>query len=108
MGKRDERLKEAIRELAASFLNRESNKASLVTVTGVNMTDNGKNVTILISVFPEDKEGEALSFARRKRTEIRGKILKELDISHPPFVEIDIDRGEKNRQRIDEISNEKA
>lgn len=107
MSKKDERLKEGIREFSAKYLNEESNKSSLVTVTHVELYDRARRATIYITVLPEEKEEEALSFARRKRTELRGKILKELDIAHPPFLEIDIDRGEKNRQRIDELSSEK-
>lgn len=106
MGKRDERLKEYIRDISARLLNEESNKTSLVTVTSVALADNGRKATIFITVLPEIKENEALSFAKRQRTELRRKIIKELNISHPPFIEIDIDRGEKNRQRIDELSNE--
>lgn len=106
MSKRDERLREGIRELAAVFLNETSNKSSLVTVTSVTLSEDGRKATIGITVLPEDKESEALSFARRRRTELRGKVMKELDIAHPPFIEIDIDRGEKNRQRLDELSQE--
>ncbi len=105
MGKRDERLKEYIRDISARLLNEQSNKTSLVTVTNVALTENSRKAIIFITVLPEDKEKEALSFARRQRTELRRKIIKELNISHPPFIEIDIDKGEKNRQRIDELSN---
>lgn len=105
MGKRDERLKEYIRDISARLLNEQSNKTSLVTVTNIALTENGRKATIFITVLPEDKEKEALSFAKRQRTELRRKIIKELNISHPPFIEIDIDKGEKNRQRIDELSN---
>lgn len=104
MSKRDERMQEGIRELSAKFLNEVSNRSSLVTVTRVELVNNGHRAIIFITVLPEQKEGEALSFARRQRTDIRGKIMKELDIAHPPFIEIEIDRGEKNRQLIDELS----
>jgi len=104
MSARDERLKEGIRGLAATFLNQESNGSSLITVTKVELSPDGKRATVFITVLPEEKEPEALSFARRQRTELRGKVIKVLDVSHPPFLEVDIDRGEKNRQRIDELS----
>ncbi len=104
MSKRDEKMKEAIRELAAEFVNHNSNKSSLITVTDVALSDNGRKATIFFTVLPEDKELEALSFFKRLRTEIRGKILKDLDLARPPFIEVEIDRGEKNRQRIDILS----
>ncbi len=104
--KRTGKLREAIRELASKFFLVESNQSSLITITDVDLYDNDRQAEIAITVLPVEKEEEALSFARRLRTELRGKIMKELRVMHPPFIEIVIDRGEKNRQRIDEISQQ--
>jgi ribosome-binding factor A len=104
MSKKEERLQERIRESAAEFLNKESNQSSLITVTRVELSSDGRRAFIFITVFPEEKEAEGLSFARRKRTELRERILKDLDIARPPFLEVLVDAGEKNRQRIDILS----
>jgi ribosome-binding factor A len=106
MSRQDDKLREAIHELVAKLFNEQSNKSSLITVTRVALTEKARKATVFITVLPEEKEMEALSFGRRLRTEIRGKILEELDIAHPPFIEVEIDFGEKNRVRIEELSRE--
>ena len=59
-----------IKELSAVFLERESNRPSLLTVTSASISPDLKNATILITVLPEEKENEALEFAKRKRREL--------------------------------------
>ncbi|MCC2630480.1 MAG: Ribosome-binding factor [Candidatus Paceibacter sp.] len=101
---KDIKLENLIRELAASFLQRESNGSSLVTVTRVVLTDRVTKATILLSVLPEDKEEEAIEFARRKRGEFKEYVKKNSRIGRIPLFDFEIDIGEKNRQRIDELS----
>lgn len=92
-----------LREIAQAFFQRESSGLSLITVTRATISPDFRNGTIFITVLPEKKEEAALDFARRQRTELRTKIKKELQIKNIPFVEIEIDFGEKNRQHIDEL-----
>jgi ribosome-binding factor A len=65
-----------------------------------------KRATIFITVMPESKEKEALEFAKRKRAELRDFLKKNIEIKIIPFIDIEIDRGEKNRQKIDELLRE--
>ena len=102
---KDQRTEELLKHLAAQFLQRESNRLSLVTVTGIVLGYKLETATILITVLPEEKETEALEFARRKRTEFRQYVKENSRIHRIPFFDFEIDYGERNRQRIDEISN---
>jgi ribosome-binding factor A len=102
---KDLRTEEQLKHLAADFLQRESNRQSLVTVTGVILGHKLETAKILITVLPEDKEEVALDFARRKRTEFREYVKENSKLHRIPFFDFEIDFGEKNRQRIDEISN---
>jgi len=104
MTNRKEKVAELIREKAAEFLSRENNQTSLITVTSANASPDLKKATIFITVFPESKEKTALLFAKRKRGEIREMLKKYMTTKTVPFVDIQIDLGEKNRQRIDELS----
>ena len=105
MNNRNERLREALRETAAEFLAREANRDNLITVTRAEVSDDGKRGHLFMTVFPDTAEEAAVQFANRHRTEfaeffrtrVRGVML--------PRVEFIIDRGEKNRQRLDELSN---
>jgi len=104
---RNEKVANLIKELSAAFLSRESNRTSLVTVTSTTTSPDLKRATIFITVLPESKEKEVLEFAKRKRGEMRDYLKKNLEIKTIPFIDIEIDRGEKNRQKIDELLREK-
>ncbi|MFA5841066.1 MAG: ribosome-binding factor A [Candidatus Paceibacterota bacterium] len=101
--KRTEKVSNAIKELAAQFLGRENNRTSLITVTSANVSPDLKRATIFITVLPDSKEHDALEFAKRKRAELRDFLKKNMPIKVIPFVDIMIDKGEKNRQKIDEL-----
>ncbi|MES2470719.1 MAG: ribosome-binding factor A [Patescibacteria group bacterium] len=103
---RDNKMKDEVKRLASEFLLRESNFTSLITITDVRMTDRGKQALILFTVLPEDKQDEALNFLKRKRAEFRDHVMNGSRISRVPFFDFDIDTGEKNRQKIEEISME--
>lgn len=103
MNVKDERMKERIRELAAGFLNRESTRAALLTVTNVEISTDRKSVKILLSVMPRDKEHGAVDFANRHRAEFMDHIKKKSKMHFLPHVTFAADIGEQNRQRIDEL-----
>ena len=54
-------------------------------------------------MLPDEKEAGALEFVKRKRKDLREHLKKNIKIKIIPFVDIQIDRGEKNRQKIDEL-----
>ena len=101
---KDLKLKEIIRENAAEFFSRESNRTSLITVTDVELKSRNSRANILITVLPENQENAVLDFAGRQMNAFRDYIEKHSRIARIPFFEVKIDYGEKNRQRLDEIS----
>ncbi len=107
MAQRSEKVANLIKELGAQFLERESDSTSLITVTSCNISPDLKNATIFITVLPDEKEIRALDFVKRKRGELREYLKKIMKIKIIPFIDIQIDRGEKNRQKIDELLREK-
>lgn len=60
-----ERLLEAIVHGAAEFINRESNRKSLITVTGAAFRDDKKTVNVYVSVMPDYDTGAAVDFLSR-------------------------------------------
>ncbi len=100
---RNEKIANKIKELSAEFLSREGNKTSLINVAHATCSPDMKRATIYITVLPIDKEKTALEFAKRKRGELRGFIKKNMPVKIIPFLDIAIDLGEKNRQKIDEL-----
>lgn len=103
MTQKDERLKGILRELAAEFLNRESTRSALLTVTNVELSEDQHNVRILLSVLPKEKEFGAIDFANRHRSEFSDYIKKHSRIHRLPSVTFAADLGEQNRQRITEL-----
>ena len=105
--RRNEKVANNIKEFAAQFLGRENNKTSLMTVTSATVSPDIKKATIFITVLPTSKENDALNFAKRKLGELREFMKKNMSIKIIPFLYIEIDQGEKNRQKIDELLREK-
>lgn len=101
---RDQKLKDVIKESAAEFLQREGNYTSILTVTDISLSDRGNQATIFFTVLPENKEKGALDFVKRKRAEFREFFKNKARMRALPFFDFEIDKGEKNRQKIDEIS----
>ncbi len=104
---RREKAAQLIKELGAEFLARESNKTSLITVTACAASPDLKRATLFITVLPESKEAEVLNFAKRRRSDFREFLKKKMQTKSIPFIDIEIDQGEKNRQKIDELLREK-
>lgn len=100
---REEKIENKIRELSATFIEKECGNTSLITVTRVILAPGGKNAKIMISVLPREKENAAYGFIKRNLGDMRKFIQKNLSIHNIPFLDVEIDDGEKNRQRIDEL-----
>ncbi len=103
---KQEKIQSQIAQIAALFIERESNKTALITVTKVELIDRGRGANIYISVLPESGEESALNFLKRKRNDLRTAIKKGINMQNIPFVDVQIDKGEKARQTIDALLKE--
>ena len=106
MSIKSDRKKEILHDLGARFLSLNGNGSSLITVTGINLTKDGKRATILFTVFPEEFEKTALEFAKRKRSEFKEFVRENSSLGIVPQMDFEIDFGEKNRQKIDGLLNQ--
>ncbi len=101
-----EKITEILRELAAEFIRNESTPASLITVTRVEMNPSGKDAVIFFTTIPENKEDTALKFLERKSIEFKKYVKDNSRLGLLPFLRFKIDYGERNRQRLDELTAE--
>ena len=99
------KIQEQIARLASMFIERESNKTALITVTRVEVLDRGRSATIYISVLPESGEESAINFLKRKRHDLRTVIKKGINMVNIPFIDVEIDKGEKARHTIEALLN---
>jgi ribosome-binding factor A len=100
---RTERIIRIIKEAAANFMQKESNGASLITITDVRLSNDEKYVNILFTVLPDDKEEAVLEFTKRMRSEFRQYIKQNTKLGRIPTFDFQIDLGEKHRQKLDTI-----
>ncbi|HZS42766.1 MAG TPA: ribosome-binding factor A [Candidatus Paceibacterota bacterium] len=105
MAYRQEKTTELIRHLASEFIERESGGNGLITITHVSVSDDYKEAMILFTVYPEKEEKAALDFLKRRRTDFKHYVKQKSRIGRVPFFDFELDYGEKNRQKIDAISN---
>ncbi|MFA6315108.1 MAG: hypothetical protein WC648_01920 [Candidatus Paceibacterota bacterium] len=103
MNSKDDKKKEILRELAAQYFSRESNRLSMITITDVEIQAHGTRAVILMTVLPESEEESAVSFAHRQLSEFKKYVQENSRIARIPFFDVRIDIGEKNRQHMDEI-----
>ncbi|KKQ34929.1 MAG: Ribosome-binding factor A, partial [Candidatus Nomurabacteria bacterium GW2011_GWB1_37_5] len=101
------KMENQIKELSAEFFERELNVKSLVTVTNIFLSPNYKHVDIFLSILPEKDADSIIKISREKTGELRKYLSQKMKIRFLPEIEIKHDLGEKNRQRIEELLNQK-
>ena len=102
----EEKAGNLLMKLAGDFIAKESNRTSLITVTRVLILEHGRTAMFLFTVLPDKEEETALAFMKRKRSDFREYIQKNTRHKTIPIVDFDIDKGEKYRQHIDDISRD--
>ncbi len=101
-----QRINKEMTKIFANFIEIESNKESLITVTRCEISSDRKNIDVFISVLPNDKESNVISFLNRRKWDARDYMKKRIKIRLIPYVHFKIDEGEKNRQKIDQLLKE--
>lgn len=105
MNEKHQRASEIIQHVVAEYINVESNRTSLITVTNIDLAPDMSKAAVLVSVYPPEKAKGALDFLNRKRDDVRVHLKKHSRLRRLPKISFAIDEGEKNRQRIDELLN---
>lgn len=92
-----------IARCASEFIAAHANRTPMITVTGATVGRDG-NATVLVTVLPEEEQASALHFLNRHADEFRTYLKSRIRIKQLPRVTFAIDSGEKNRQRLDELT----
>lgn len=103
---RKDRLSHTLKECAAKFIEEESSRTSLITVTNIHLSKDNKSAIIFFTVYPENQEETVLSFVKRQRSHFKDYLRKHSGLMRLPSVDFRLDSGEKNRQRLDELATE--
>src|SRR5690606_19989626 len=108
MTARDERAVSILLERIGAYIAREAGRDTLITPTRATFSKDRKNATIYVSVFPEAQEGKALEFLMRHKDIFRNDLKKTTRFARLPFIWFEIDKGERARQRFDEVARDIA
>ena len=108
MAFREEKLKKQIMEHAAKFIELDANRNALITVTNCDISPKQNHATVYVTILPEKQEEEIIKDLEAKAGEMRKYIFDHLRIRAVPALKIVIDYGEKNRQRVEELSTQNA
>ncbi len=104
MIERKSRVEEEVRKAVALYIEQESNRDALISVTRVILSDKMSQGMVYISVLPESKEKAVIYFLTRNGSEVKKFLRKKIPYLRSMFLEFIIDEGEKNRLRIEELS----
>lgn len=102
---KDEKFVSLITKFAGEYLTVESGLNSMITVTRVDVLDRGRRAIIYFTVLPESEEAKAFDFLKRKRRDFRKFVMSKKTFGFAPSFDFEVDLGEHNRQRIDELLN---
>lgn len=92
--------------LAAEFISREAGRLTLITATRTDLSPDGKHATIFVSVYPSDQGEHAIVFLMRHKDDFRTYLKSHARFPVLPYITFEIDYGELNRQRLDELSRD--
>lgn len=101
---RENRAEAMIVELAAKYIAREAGRGTLITPLRADVSPDRKNATIFVSVFPDSDADHALAFLKRHKDLFRNSLKRNARLAILPYITWELDYGEKNRQRLDEVS----
>lgn len=101
---RKARVEEEIKKYVAEYIERESNRDALISVTRIELNEKMTEGMVYVSVLPESKEEGVIFFLTRNGGDIKAFLRKKAPHMRSPFFTFVIDYGEKNRLKIDELS----
>ncbi len=82
----NKKVESALLHAAAEFINRESNRRSLITVTRAEIGDKRGHLIIYITIYPENQAAAALDFLSRVHEDFRDFVKKKIKIRSIPYV----------------------
>lgn len=105
---RQDRLGPQLTKLIADFIAMHSSIGILVSVTHATVGSDLANATAFVTIFPEDKESDVLGNLRSQENKLKKYLAEHTRLKRVPSIRFEIDAGEKNRRRIEELTKKQA
>ncbi len=90
---REGRLASLLRETVSHFLQGTANKSSFITISYIHMNKSGHTAVVHCSVFPEERQNEAMSFLKRQENACRDYIRKNTSLRVIPTIRFELAKG---------------
>lgn len=105
MSERIKKINDLLRdEVARIFLDElEKEDGILITVTSADTSPTLEHATIMISVFPKEKEGDVIKKLKKQVYHIQQILNRRLSMRPVPRIRFEIDPSEERASKIDEI-----
>ena len=101
---RRERVGSLIHEELNNLIIREIEfKEALVTITGVDVTDDLENARVRFSVLPSKKSEDILKILNKFRGRLQNWLLKKINIKPMPNLMFEIDYGIENAAQVEKL-----
>jgi len=104
--RKQERYNDLLRDIVSSFIKEKIDFKAMVTVMRVETPENLRSAKVFVSVFPDEKETEALDFFKRKKNDLYDFIKPRLKMRFLPSFSFEIDKAIKLERKIEAISRE--
>jgi ribosome-binding factor A len=104
MNHRHQKREEYMKELAAEFISRESNRNSLITVTRMSLSHHEDSATVYVSVMPETQENAVMDFLSRQLSDFREFVKSKIQNGKIPMFTFVIDEGSKLVRKIEKLN----
>jgi ribosome-binding factor A len=104
MSARDDRAISILLESAGRYIAREAGRNTLITPTRATFSKDRKNATIYVSVYPEGQDTHAIDFLMRHKDLFRNELKKMTRFSRLPFIRFELDKGERARQHLEDVT----
>jgi len=100
---RQEKINSLLKKILSEFFTRLISSGHLITITEVEIAKDLKFAKIFVSVYPKKDSLDILKSLKKKGGEMRKYVANKAKMKFVPFFEFQIDKGEKNRQRVEEL-----
>ncbi len=94
-----------LRNLISSFIKSEDLSGAIITITDIEVSEDIRTAKIFISVFPEEKEKEAVKLLEEKSRQLYNYLSPKLKMKFMPVIHFLPDKKIKAERRIDELLN---
>lgn len=91
--KRKERTASLLKDVVSSFIKIKISPASLVTVMGVEVTNDLRSAKAFISVFPKEKEREIISLLRKQNRRLKNFMKIKIKLRFLPEITFEVDKN---------------